>query len=97
MGKGNAGAMMIVSKMKGWDPTVIQPGNGSPAESIAGWDQNLFDNPIGRFSSNIPGGPPKLEGTEESPLAQKDDWSTNLQSEPKVRRGTKNANPFPGF
>jgi hypothetical protein len=96
----SARAQGIVARARGWNPDVIE-GSG---ENIAAFNNVPVVNGRGDFVvGKIPGGPPDQtkgvpDGYDVSNAdTQHDTWNTTYQSEPKVRRGTTNANPYPGM
>lgn len=86
-------ALIIMSKMKGWDPTLI-PGVGS----IANWDKapnpwELGDQSVGNLPEGTPDGFPKAE---EPRYDERVSWSApDVGRETKDRSG--NGDPYAGM
>lgn len=91
-------ALIIMSKMKGWDPTVIPARDGKPAESIANFNKapnpwELGDQSVG----NLP------EGIQDSyPQAEQPRYDESVTfNVPDLRENNNNkgggSDPFPGM
>ena len=96
MGLGQQSKGLIqANKMAGWDPCVIPARGGKPEVNIANFDKapDPYDH---KTTGQFEGGTPMAWPTHD-PIKPGTPWETRLQSEPLVRRATKNANPIPGM
>jgi len=93
---GQSRGLIQAAKTAGWDPTVIPARGDKPAQGIADFDVDPGIANGQKYTGQLPEGTPLAYPTDPA-MTQRDTWSTHYQSEPKVRRGTKNANPTPGM
>lgn len=90
-------ALIIVSKNKGWDPTVIADG-----ESIANFNKapdpwKLGNQSVGNLPGGTPDGWPDSYGPPATPSvgATETNWSQGATND-NQKRGTSGANPYAG-
>lgn len=99
MAGGQSHALIIVSKAKGWDPTVIPARGDIPAESIANFNKNQALDPMTHDTTgNLPQGTPLNFPEDHGNPGQGSPWEhpTNSDGNQPIRH-TSGANPFPGM
>jgi hypothetical protein len=96
--------LIAASKTRGWDPTVIPARDGEAANSsiLPRFDRdqgNLANGHVGQLPDGTPDGWP--DGHDvlgvPSPAVQSLDWQESQNSGNEPKRGTRGANPYPGF
>jgi hypothetical protein len=99
MAGGQSSALITVSKAKGWDPTVIPARGDQPAHSIANFDKDQHQDPMGhKTTGELPEGTPDTFPQAKAPdVSPGIDWEYPAHSDGNApARRTNGANPFPG-